>query len=187
MKGRSDRNRGQKIVEREFLDIFVKAYNNSKSINVSINDSTIIESERPDFIAKKNNGLDIGIELVQIVRPPEIEFVDRVFRNREYMDIYNAIELVMHHIEEKENKRQDSDWQLQNSNILVLQLIDCPIHLLYLDDLKNISDKSGFREIFLADCTMLEEYNEVELFCLAPTEMWGYQYRINPSKKPYFH
>jgi len=43
----------------------------------------------------------------------------------------------------------------------------------------------GFDEIWIADYTGLEAYGDIELFCLYPSEWWGFYERPNPYAKPY--
>lgn len=180
MSVKGENNLGQKLVEETHLQYFFEAYNQIAEEPLSYNYSG--RSESPDFICHRPNDSKVGVELTQIRRSPEERFSDRVFRDKEYLDGFSAIELIIHQIQKKEEKRRKQEWNLSNNTILVLLVMDCPFEKLPIDDNKNSFFEHGFKEIWLADCTLLEEFNEVDLFCLFPEKNWGYYNTIRSSK-----
>lgn len=144
-------------------------------------------SERPDFICKKNDGLIVGVELVEIRRghPNEIIYDQIIYKNIT-MEPFRVIDLIQSYTSIKEEKRKSIDWKHAERSILIVELTEC--HLCELSDLlseelfPDLPDY-GFIEIWLVDTTEIEAYGNVELFCLYPSSLWGYYER--PLQKPY--
>ena len=168
----------------------IEVLNNFNNFYLEITDDylKIVQvTERPDFICKRNDNTLVGVELVQIRRGhPELVLFDEIVNKNINMIPEKALELIQHLIMIKEEKRQSKDWQLSDLNILIVQLIESPLWEIkkylfkeYFTDLKDY----GFIEIWLADFTEFEAYNNIELFCLYPFSQWGYYKR--PLQKPY--
>lgn len=159
-----DNENGKKHIERMELDYFIDAYEYSQCEQLV----PIKAYESPDFYCQRADGSIIGIELTKVIRDfagTEMDALDK---------IYEALEKKKGLTTEK--------------TILVLQLVDCPIaELEYLLDesLKNDFGSYRFVEIWLADYTGIEAYGDIELFCLYPSEQWGYYQRPYPERKPY--
>lgn len=119
------------------------------------------------------------------MRDPRDVWVDYIFHKQEFMDGEDALEMLYHMVERKDKKLRQSDWELADDTILVIQLVDCPISSLYLLDesLKADFTPYGFSEIWIADYTEIEVYGDIELFCLHPEKWWGFFAR--PFSKPY--
>lgn len=175
--------RVKKEAERKSLDYFLDAYE-------SVTDESIEgaeDFERPDFICNRKGGEKIGIELGKIRRghPNDILW-DRLIKKQQFMSSEQCIELIQQALFVKEKKRREQDWTLPEGTILLLELTDIP--LIELEGTLNhgtLPDihETGFLEIWIADFTGLEAYNNVELFCLRPDEWWGYHRRV--FQKPY--
>lgn len=180
----SDQDLGKKMVEEEELLYFLEAYKEAVEEYLSYGFG---RHERPDFICYRPDGTPVGVELVKIMRDPRDAQADYLLDQIEFMDGEKALEMMYHMIENKEKKRRQSDWDLPDNTILVLQFFDCPISNLYLldDSLKKDFESYGFDEIWIADYTGLEAYGDIELFCLYPPEWWGFYERPNPGRKPY--
>lgn len=168
---------GKKHIEREELYQFIEAYTYSQGEELI----PVGASEAPDFICKRSDGTLIGVELTKIIRDPETKFADKVLFRRDYISGSDALDKIYSALEKKKGLGS-------KKIVLVLQLFDCP-----LSDLKHFLDKSlkddfvsyGFAEIWIADYTGLKAYGDIELFCLYPSEKWGYYERENASRKPY--
>ena len=180
----SDRELGKKMGEEEELLFFLEAY---KEVVEEYLSYSFGRHERPDFICYRPDDTPVGIELVKVMRDPRDAQADLIFHRIEYMDGEDALETLYYLIDKKDKKRQQSDWILSNNTILVLQFFDCPISALnFIDDsLKNDFKSFGFDEIWIADYTGVEAYGDIELFCLYPSEWWGFYARNNPGRKPF--
>lgn len=173
----------QKRKEYRHLAYFVEAAKFLAGTGFEI----VSESERPDFICKRETGERVGIELTQITRgDPSIIDWDRIINRRSYMKSYDAIERICALAEKKNTKRQESNWSLSSATILLFQLTDIPICRLksrigewILEDFHSM----GFVEVWAADYTGLEAYQNVELFGLYPKRVFGYYPR--PPQKPF--
>ncbi len=178
----SDSASGQKMFEVEALQSFLEAYEQVVEMPLLYGCS----QERPDFICYRQDGTPVGIELVRVMRDPRDAHLDSIFNKAEYMIGAELLDNLYEQIEKKEKKRCQPDWDHPDNTILVLQLVDCPVSDLYLDDsLKNDFESYGFAEIWIADYTCEESYGAIDLFCLSPSEWWGYYERRGHSWKPY--
>jgi len=180
----SDRELGKKMNEEEELFFFLEAYKKNVKEYLSYNFG---RGERPDFICYRPDGTSVGVELVRVMRDPMLAQAKYIIDRIDFMDSENAVEMLYEMIEKKEKKRRQSDWTLPENTILVIQFVDCPVTNLYqLDEsLKDDFRSYGFDEIWIADYTGLEAYGDIELFCLYPSEWWGFYERENPRRKPY--
>ena len=180
----SDQNIGKKMCEEENLLSFLEAY---KEVFENYLTYSFGSSERPDFICYRTDGTEVGVELAKIMRDPRDAQAAYILDRIEFMDGEEAMEMLCVMIEEKERLRKQPDWALPDNTILVLQFIDCSISSLYLldDGIKKGFESYGFAEIWIADYTGKAAYGDIEMFCLYPTELWGYYQRPNPGRKPY--
>lgn len=177
----SEKEYYRKESELEYLRYFIEAYNYVGKDSLR---EDCISRERPDFICTRPDGTAVGVELVKVMRDPRDAFAIRIVLKEDFMEEEEALELLYHMVERKAKKLKQPDWGISENTILVLQFVDCPISLLHLpDDLKLDFESYGFSEIWIADYTGIEPYDDVELFCLYPKEWWGY-YKRTP-KKPY--
>ncbi len=179
----SDQEIGKKEVEREELYPFLDAYEWVVGEHLSLVEC----GESPDFICKRSDGSEIGIELTKITREPAIIFGESVLDQKEEIDPYEAQEYIHYLIEKKEKARTARYITQVKENILVLQLVDGSIDTLkgVIDGLQDDFTDHGFTEIWLADYSGLEAYGDIELFGLYPVRIWGYHQRPWPGRKPY--
>jgi hypothetical protein len=175
----SEHGRAKKMAEEIDLGYFLAAYAQATRRTLRCLES----SERPDFICAKSDRSTVGLELVRVTRDPESRWADEVFFRRDHMDPGEALWRVSEAIAVKESKRQQSDWKLKENSILVIQTMDCPLTLLDSELEPELFRGHGFGEVWLADYSELEAYGTVGLFCLYPTDLWGWY----PSErgKPY--
>jgi len=175
--------REKKESEQESLRYFLKAYDGVTGESLAV----VLISERPDFICERANGKRVGIELTKVRRghPNDILW-DKLVEKQDYMSLDHALEMIQETAAEKEKKRREQDWTLPESAILVVELTDIPLFEIrncitpvFLPDLYD----TGFIEIWLADFTGLEAYDNVELFCVRPEGWVGYHPR--GFQKPY--
>ena len=183
----SDQELGKKMVEEIELGFFLEAYKGAVEEDLACD--LFGRGERPDFVCKRPDGTPVGVELVKVMRDPRDAQADLILDVKEFMDGDHAMDMAYFTLLKKEKKRRQADWGLPDNTVLVLQFVDCPISDLYLDDdIKEdyeTDGSHGFDEIWIADYTGLEPYGDIELFCLYPTEWWGYYERPNPGRKPY--
>ncbi len=176
----SEQERWKKTREEMELERFLEAYKWTTGETLEV----VKPSERPDFICVRPDGSRTGVELVKVIRDPESKWADEALSGRQYMQAGEAIDWVCAAVEEKGAKRQEQDWSCQESTILVVQLMDCPLSsLLYLLETVD-SEAHGFREIWIADYAGIERYGIVELFGLHPPEWRGHHERY-AGRKPY--
>ncbi|MEW5913080.1 MAG: hypothetical protein AB1814_11035 [Thermodesulfobacteriota bacterium] len=180
----SDKELGKKMVEEEELLSFLEAYKDVVEEYLSDNFDS---HERPDFICYRPDGTPVGVELVRIMRDPRDAQADFILSKIEYMEGEEALKILYHMIDKKEEKRRQSGWELPDNTILVLQFADCPIADLHLPGKSLEMDfvSHGFVEIWIADYTCEEAYGAIDLFCLYPPEWWGYWERKGHTWKPY--
>jgi hypothetical protein len=169
--------------EAESLSYFLEAY---ESI-IGEFFKSVESSERPDFIATRKDGSQIGIELSKIRRghPNDILY-DKIIEKKDYISVYDALCMIKRVAHEKEIKRNNSGWALPGATILLLELTDIPLCELRYSILPDVLPdlyKTGFAEIWLIDLTGVEAYDNVELFCVCPEELEGYYPR--DIQKPY--
>ncbi len=144
-------------------------------------------TERPDFIWEKKDGSLVGVELVEVRRGhPNDVLYDKIVNKNVNMHPYQAIDLIQTLIFSKEGKRKATDWTLSEKTILIVHLKESPLwefaHALTEDLFPDIQDY-GFSEIWLADFSEIDAFNNIELYCFLPSNMKGYYKR--PLQKPY--
>jgi hypothetical protein len=179
----SDQEFAKKFEEEVDLEDFLEAYEYVTGERIA----KVRSSERPDFICVRENDEHIGIELTKVMRDPESAFWDLTLRSEKYMDPIDAIMEVGALLDKKETLRKQDDWLFPDNTILVFQLMDAPLAEVgaHLDnDLQKDFSETGFKEIWLADYTLLEPYGVVELFGLYPLDWWEY-YRREDLGKPF--
>lgn len=144
-------------------------------------------SERPDFICRRKNSALVGVEIVQVRRGhPNDVFYDKYINNNIYLPPVEAISIIQSIIYEKEIKRRTKDWKMPEASILIIQLKEsplCDIAGALTEYLFHDLSTYGFCEIWLADFSEIEAYNNIELFCLFPQYLSRYYKR--PRQKPY--
>lgn len=179
-----DRELGKKMIEEEELLQFLKAYKENVEEYLSYRFG---RSERPDFICYRPDGTPVGVELVRVMRDPMLAQAEYILDRIDFMDSESAVDMLYRMIEKKKEKRCQPDWTLPDNTILVIQFVDCPVTNLYqLDEsLKNDFKSYGFDEIWIADYTCEEAYGAIDLFCLYPSEWWGYYECQGHSWKPF--
>jgi hypothetical protein len=173
----------KKELELEVLEYFNPVYEEITNDYLEVIEVT----ERPDFICKRRNGLHVGVEIVQVRRGhPNDVFFDKFISKNINIHPEKSLDIISSLIYEKERKRDSENWKLSNSTILIVQLRESPLWELanaltdeMFPDLKDY----GFCEIWLADFSELDAYNNIELFCLFPSVLRGYYKRS--IQKPY--
>ena len=176
-------NSYKKEVELEDLSYFNPIYEEITDDFLEVVEVT----ERPDFVCKRKDGSIVGVELVKVRRGhPNDVLYDEIINKNINMVTDRAIDLIKALIYKKEEKRKDKDWKFSENTILIIQLKESPLWELansLTEDLFPDLPDYGFCEIWLADFSELDAYNNIELFCLFPPNMFGY-YK-SPLQKPY--
>lgn len=175
--------RMRKEAEQESLDYFLEAYEKVTGETLEVLEAT----ERPDFICMRETGIRVGIELVKVRRghPNDIQW-DWIIEKRDFMLREHALEMIQAVGADKEEKRRESDWKLPEATILLIELWDVPLaHIAFSITPTVLPDlySTCFEEIWLADFTSLDAYDNVELFCVRPEDWAGYHRR--GLQKPY--
>ncbi len=160
--------------EQEALNYFLDAYE-----SITHEPLEVIEaSERPDFICMRQDGERIGVELAKVRRghPNDILW-DKIIEKQNFLLVECAFDMIQKVANEKEMKRNEPDWKLSEAAMLLIELSDIPLYEIKdriseeaLPDLFSI----GFKEVWLADFSELEVYDNVELFCIRPANLRGY-------------
>lgn len=178
-----DKEFGKKEVERMELDSFLDAYKYSTGKALQL----CLRSENPDFICKRENGEQIGIELTKVMRDPRDKFWDQIHFRKEEPDSYECLETITYLIKKKEKARNERYVNSVKDTILVLQIMDGSLDTIMpmIDGLEEDFKSYGFEEIWLADYSGLEAYGDIELFGLYPHEIYGFHQRPRPDRKPY--
>ena len=175
---------GKKMNEENDLELFAQEYNRITGLSFS----TIVTTERPDFIVYRNDGKKLGIELTKVMRDPNSAFWARVLNGMEQVDPLDSLLNLQELIYSKDKKRSEDNWQLADKTILLLQLMDSSIEQLssFIDDgiIKEIT-KTGFLEIWIADYSVLNAYETIQLYCIKPKKWQGLYKHLNFGKKPY--
>lgn len=175
--------RVKKEAEQEAFNYFLDAYECVTRETLEVFET----AERPDFICVRQNGERAGVELAKVRRghPNDILW-DRIIEKQNFMSMEHALEMIQEVANEKEAKRNEPDWKLPGAAILLIELRDIPLSEIMgciseevLPDLFSI----GFAEVWFADFSELEAYDNVELYCIKPKELRGHYSR--GIQKPY--
>lgn len=148
----------------------------------------IIEvSERPDFICKRSDGALVGVEITRARRSnPNDVLYDVIVNKNINMVPDQAIDVIQTLINKKGEKIKAGDWKLSGKTILIIQLQESPLSELVSSLTESVFPdlpEYGFCEIWLADFSEIDAYDNIELLCLFPVSMRGYFKR--PLQKPY--
>jgi hypothetical protein len=178
-----DKDLGKKMIEKEHLFCFLKAY----AIVTGISMSVVSNGESPDFICARPAGEHVGVELARSPHDYEMAIWDRIWTGRMMStpDLLDAVHMI---VGKKEQKRQSAHWRTPSSTILVIELLDYKSESLeWTRDTALSGDyaHTGFLEIWLADFSTLEAYGEVRLIGLYPPAFWGLHHRPAFEGKPY--
>jgi hypothetical protein len=144
--------------------------------------------ERPDFIAVRPGGEQVGIELTQPHHDYELAKWDKVLRIVRPMNDLYLLGDIHSIIAQKAVKRASADWRLPTNTILVVQLND--YSFLFQQSFaheclaENYQDY-GFAEIWLPDHTELDAFGAVRLIGLYPESIWGLHHQASFLQKPY--
>jgi hypothetical protein len=144
-------------------------------------------TENPDFICRRVDGRELGVELTKRTRAKENILWERLLEGKDYIGNYQALEL-MHHLLEKKVRARLARYSKRVSEcVLVIQFVDGVIEALtyMLRDLEGDFVAHGFSELWLADYSGLEAYGDSEIFGLFPNHWWGFHKRPWPDRKPY--
>jgi len=173
----------KKETEIEVLDYFNPIYEEVVGDFLEI----VEAGERPDFICKRKDGTLVGVELVQVCRGhPNDVFYDKNINKNLTMVPDQVLDLIQSIIYTKEEKRKSKTWRLSEKTILIIHLQESPLWEIanaLTEELFPDLKEYGFIEIWVADLSELEAYNDIELFCLFPPNISGYYKR--PPQKPY--
>jgi len=174
---------GKKMVERDEAQRFVEEYTRVTGAQLVL----VGAGERPDFVCEKR-GRRCGLELVRAMRNPVQREWDVILGGDSHLHGLDAALLVQEAVYIKEKKRSSSGWRYPQSAILVIQLIgsDGEEVAEYLDD--QIMDEmtvTGFREIWVADYSPMEEYGEIQLIGVKPRRWRGVHRHRLYGTKPY--
>lgn len=176
-------SRWQKEIEERHLNYFLDSYYCATGERLQIREAT----ERPDFLCKRENGIAVGIELTQIVRNPDDARCEKILEGRQFMSLEEALERLQYQTLRKNEKRAENDWKLSSRTILVLQLMDIPLRIaapiISENTLPDMKD-TNFVEVWMADFTTVERFDEVELYAFKHPELSGLQ-NIIDHEKPY--
>jgi len=180
----SDQQYGKKLVEEMELEPFLKEYEWITGLSLQL----VGRAERPDFIAQRSDGAELGIELSKIMRDPQSAFWARVLSGEEFADPVETAIHLQELIYRKDAKRSGSGWTLPDRTMLILQLMDSSIDqvVLFLDKqvIKELNE-TGFFEIWLADYTILEAFGTIQLHGIKPEKWQGLHDHSRTGNKPY--
>jgi len=180
----SESDYGKKLIEELALDLFLAEYQLITGRRIE----SYVSSERPDFLCIDTTGVRFGIELVRVMVDPESLMWLRILKNEEFADPLDTYIRVQEAIERKNDLRKKVGWSCQNNTVLVLQLMDAPIEKVakfISSEVIDVSEASGFSEIWLADYTVEEAYSTVQLYGIKPECFRGLHNRALGNSKPY--
>lgn len=133
-------------------------------------------------------GKRYGLEVVRVMVDPEQRMWRRILDGDEFMDPVDTAVRLQELVYQKDVKRSASDWELPDSTILLLTLLDAPIEDVapYIDE-EVLAElyTTGFMEIWVADFTIAEAYGTVQLMCLKCDAYIGLHDFHPRSWKPY--
>ena len=169
--------------EAEDLDAFLPCYERATGLAVRVEE----EAENPDFIARRSDELEVGIELTAVRQGPEDGFYRPLVTGNSEWDPNDALDQMWHLIQKKSAKISIYRTEF---NILVLLNEELNFTLLCalaltipLEDFVS----SGFSEIWLADYSGIRSgaHREIELLGLYPEKFRTVIRRSDHDRKPY--
>lgn len=175
----SESDLGKREIEREHLGLFLDAYE-----AVTGETFYLIDSETPDFIGHDQQRHIVGIEIARFQYDPDSQFVRRIFGTAESFD-EDAWWKLLGLLHQKEEKLAKGRWHLCERKILVVMLIDCPLRQIAASFDADQPDGSGYDEIWLADCTLVDAYRGVDIFPLCHSTLKGTFDVASRDRKPY--
>ena len=178
----SNKNRGKKWAE-EHLHRFLEAYATVTGISMNI----VSNGESPDFICARPSGELVGVELARSPHDYHGAVWDRIWTDKTMSahDLFGAVNQI---VTIKAQKRLSAHWRTPDNTILVVELLDYKFDSLAWNSDASFADDyrdTGFIEIWLADYSTLEAYNEVRLIGLYPARFWGVRRQPALEGKPY--
>jgi len=174
---------GRKMVEAMELEPFLDEYAHVTGIEMTV----VAAGERPDFICEKR-GRRFGLELVKAMQDPVQRQWDVILRGEGLLHGLDAALLVQEAAYVKERKRASTGWRYPESTILVIQLIGSDGEQMaeHLDDqLMSEMAETGFREIWIADYSLMDPYGAVQLIGVKPKRRRGPHPHRFHGTKPY--
>ncbi len=179
-----ENNRLKKDNETRILNYFNTTYEKVVGDSLEI----IKSDERPDFICKRKDGTLVGVELVQVRRShPNDVIYDQCINKNLTMHPTQTLDIIPYIIYNKAEKIKSKDWSLPEKTILIIHLSESPLweinEAILTDESLPDLEAYGFIEIWMADFSEIDAYNNIELLCLFPTTIRGYYER--PLQKPY--
>lgn len=180
----SDQEYAKKLVEEADLEPFLPEYRLVTGLALHLIDCR----ERLDFVCRRSDGTELGIELCKVTVDPESRFCRRILDRQEYMEPTDTVMLLQELVYRKDAKRSSNGWALPNRTLLLLQLMELPVEELaplleeqILDELA----RTGFLEIWIADYTIREAYGTVQVFGIKPERWRGVHDHSMTGSKPY--
>lgn len=174
---------GKKMIERDDAQQFVEEYSRVTGVQLRL----VGAGERPDFVCEKR-GRRYGLELVRAMQDPVQRDWDVTLGGDGHLHGLDAALLVQEAAYIKDKKRASRGWRYPQSAIPVIQLIgsDGEEMAEYLDDqLMDEMAETGFREIWVADYSPMEEYGEIQLIGVKPKRWRGVHRHRLYGTKPY--
>lgn len=126
----------------------------------------LLPSETPDFIGQDHEGRTVGIELTMLKFAPADMTWRRILDAQEWADHNDAHWRIIELLASKGKKLDRAGWPDCERKILIIQLMDCPLHELLPNLVTDQPQDDDFTEVWLADFTMLDEYGGADLFPL---------------------
>lgn len=169
--------------ESEDFDAFVRCYR----LITGLHFDDVEESESPDFICTRSDGLIVGVELTSIRRSPSDAFYDQVLDGNSDMDPEEALDEMIRMLDQKSAKRKKYST---NRNLLVLQSIELDFQILMkmaIDIPIEDFATAGFDEVWLGDFSGVRAgmHSEIEMIGLFPRAFRQYVKRPSIDSKPY--
>jgi hypothetical protein len=176
----TDNENGKKMAEEVELQQFLDAYRQVTGKRLSL----VCAAESPDFICAGSDGRRIGVELTKANGDQSLARWEKILDGSPCFNPFHVLDCIYASVEIKKAKR--TAWRFVGDTILVLQFDYYPlsdVEDFLTPDLAKDFAECGFSEIWIADYTTLEAFDDIELFCLKPSQLWGLQNR--QLGKPY--
>jgi|SRR5215831_6895853 len=175
----SESDLGKREIEREHLALFIEAYEEATGETFDL-----VDCETPDFIGRDRQGRAVGIEVTRFQFDPEDRWMRRTFGGGESFD-EDAWWKLLGLLHQKEGKLAKGRWHLCQRKILVVMLIDCPLGEIAASFDTDRPNGSGYNEVWLADCTLVEAFGGVDIFPLSHPTLAGIFPVASRDQKPY--